>query len=536
MEVHCPMERNRQRTGGNAGAVDRRRLEPTGRTAAIDSLEADGVWCPMAHCNRNDDSFQNIVPLRSVRITHKLNDPAVSPSALNNLGAFTGERMALCVYESPSHPALVAYDYQDGSVRWTSPPEDMPGFSRRRTNGILLAKMRLNRGPVHHYVFAANSAEFVAYSADGTRLWKQPTTEMAHIAPRGIGAPRSLRFSDAKELVAATNRGWVIKLNPLDGTVTDAYKMETSVVVQGRHYRGTLYSIKSPVVIGNALYLVVQFKAHPADLLLPRLSPVYIVRIELNRPGVRGPGTTIKPLARLEHRLDHAPDRVFIGVNKSGGSPPAWAAPDGKVLIFAHANTFMKGQLKPVITAVEDDGEVLRTRWRSVLDTMPGDDVYAAPAFHAGSRTLLVTTADHIYVFRNADTLTGNIPSPPPLSGSGLLALRQDRQVSRVGMGSPFALTFDPEMNEIVVYTNFRVLPLFGYRVYGFLGAFTLPIQTRRAPRALWCCPLAVDMHGEPTPGPGTFGQPALFRYESRGGQATGLIVNTVFTGTYIFK
>lgn len=502
--------------------------------ASVESLEVDGRWCPMAHCNQTDDSFHDLPPLREARTSQRIADPVVSPYAWDNLGAYTGEEMAVCAYESPRHPALVGYDHQDGSIKWTSPPADLPGDARRRPNGIAMAKMGIGGKPARSYVFASNPAEFVAYAADGTRLWKRRTTEIAGHAPRWIGAPSSLRLTDAKELVAATTEGWVVKLNPADGSTIDAYRMETDVAVGGRLYRGILACIKSPAVIGDVLYCVVQFRPHPSNPLAPRFCPVHLVRVELSQPGRAGLESAIRPLGRPESPRETCPDRVAIGVYRGGGSPPAWRAPDGKVLVFGHASAPVRGQLRPAVTAVEDDRGVLGIRWRSLLDVTPWDDVYAAPALHGDSRTLLVPTLNGIHVFRRVDSLSGDIPSVRPLSGE--LVQVGTRAPTTVRVGSPFALTFDPDADEIVAYTNFRVSSGFGVSSYGFLGAFALPPVGRSAPRPLWCRPLAVTPAGAPAPGVGTAGQPALFRYDREGEEATAVIVNTVSTGTYIIR
>jgi hypothetical protein len=506
------------------------------KSVTIDSLEADGLWCPMAHCNRNDNSFQDLPPLRRVRTFQKITDSIVSPFSAFHLGAFTGETMAVCVYSSPNYPALVAYNYDDASVTWTSPLQDLSETGRRRVGGILLAKMSTNGNPLQRYVFAANPKEFVAYSADGNRLWKRKSTEITPAAPDGIGGPIALRFSDAKELVTATDEGWIVKLNPVDGSIIDAYKMDTSIFVGGRLYQGTFVTFKSPVVFGNTLYLLVEFQASHSTPLHPMLSPVHLVRIELTQPGVPGRQASIKPLLQPRQPLDQTPDRVLVGVNRAGGSPSACMTSEGTLLILANAEVAVRGQLKPTITVVEDDRGRLRQHWRSVLQTRSGDAIHAAPAVHEDSRILLATTKDSIFVFRNIDTLTGVVPSPRFLSGTELVTPEIGYRAATVGVGSPFALTFDPEANELVVYTNFRVVPAFGYRPYSFLGAFTLPAQGPGPLCPLWCRPLAVAPHGNPAPGPGTFGQPALFRYQRGDGQATGLIVNTVHTGTYIFK
>ena len=162
-------------------------------------LELDGFGCPMAHCNRNDDSLHDLPPLRSVETSQKIVDPVVSPRAFVHLGAFTGQHAAVCTYDSPQHPALVAFDYKTGSVAWTSPPEDLPGLFQRWPSGILLAKVMVEDRPPQHFVFAANPLEFVAYASDGRRLWKRLTNEVNADAPAGVGMPTSLSFTDRGE-------------------------------------------------------------------------------------------------------------------------------------------------------------------------------------------------------------------------------------------------------------------------------------------------------------------------------------------------
>ena len=194
---------------------------------AVNSLEADGLWCPMAHCNRNDDSFQDLPPLLNVGPVQKITDPLVSPRGGIFLGCFTGEVLAVCAYNSPGHPALVAYHYEDGSIKWMSPLEDLPGQRHRKPAGVLIAKITIGGNPSERFVFAANHAEFVAYTIDGSRIWKRATQD---INPEGFGWPVSLSFTDAKELVTVTTEGWVVKLNPIDGSTIDAYRMDTNVI------------------------------------------------------------------------------------------------------------------------------------------------------------------------------------------------------------------------------------------------------------------------------------------------------------------
>jgi hypothetical protein len=500
-----------------------------------DSLQADGCWCPMAHGNRTDDSFQQLPPLRSVRHFQKLKAPVASSQGFIHLGSFTGRNMAVCTYSSPHLPALAAYDYQDGSVLWTSPISDLKGLPLRIPGGILMASMGSGGRSPRDYVFAANRNEFVAYTADGRRVWKRRSDELVPGMPQSIGLPISLSFNDSKELVGATNGGWIVKLSPLDGHTIDSYKMDTTVAHEGRLYRGTFYTGKSPIVIGDVLYLLVEFKAHESNP-LPRLfSPVHIIRIALTQPGVPGRARKIRALAELRNARESLPDRIFVGLNRGRGSPPAWVTADGKVRMFAHAHAFKNGRLCPTIAAVEDDRGVLKRRWLSMLEVDPGDSVHSAPALHGPSGTLFVTTLKNIFLFRDVNHLVGNVPSPPRLASADTVEIASRPGVSRVGVGSPFALTFDEELKEIVAYTNFRAISHSG-QSYGLMGAFSVPAFGRGRVRPLWHRPLAVTPGGRVAPGPGTLGQPALFRYESDKGKATGLIVNTVFTGTYMIK
>jgi hypothetical protein len=498
-------------------------------------IELDGFGCPMAHCNRNDDSFHDLPPLRNVETAQKIIDPIVSPRAFVHLGAFTGEKAAVCAYDSVLHPALVAYDYKSGSILWTSPLEDLPGLFQRWPSGILLAKLIGSDGSPQHRVFAANPVEFVAYAADGRRLWKRASSDISVDAPEGVGMPTSLSFTDAHELVCVTTNGWVVKLDPVDGAVIASYRMDGSVFVNGREYRGVFITTKSPVVIGRVLYVLAEFKPNLTyPPLHPFFCPVHLVRVELDQPAVRGAERDIKPLLPVRGPNDVPPDRVRLGVFKGTGSPPAMLRPGQAPLFFAHAHTWTATGLKPTITAVEDRQGVLSVRWQSLLQVQTGDDIFAAPALHADSGTLLVTTLQSIYVFREVTSLAGQVPCPAAVNPSDLVANESYPRASTVKVGSPFALAFDGERDELIAYTNFRVgVSLMSF---GFLGAFALPVRAGRKPYALWQRPLGVTRDGNAMPGFGTFGQPALFRYACSGDEATGIIVNTVATGTYIFR
>jgi hypothetical protein len=241
------------------------------------------------------------------------------------------------------------------------------------------------------------------------------------------------------------------------------------------------------------------------------------------------------PLEQAQGPRLEAPDRIRLGLNRGRGPPPALVGRDG-VLLFAHAQTLTRGGFRPILTAVEDNGRELTARWRCALDVTPADSLHSAPALHAGSRSLFVTTYRRLFVFRDVDELSGQVRSPGALASDSFLPFAAPASHRRVEVGSPFALTYDEDDDAIVAYTNVRLLPVAGLRTYGLLSAFSVPAHGTPRSRALWSQPLGLTDSGEPASGPGTFGQPALFRYEGDRGEATGVIVNTVCNGTYVIK
>jgi hypothetical protein len=182
------------------------------------------------------------------------------------------------------------------------------------------------------------------------------------------------------------------------------------------------------------------------------------------------------------------------------------------------------------VVAVEDDGAGLDIRWRVPLG--PGETIRSAPAFHRASGTLLVSTNGPIHVLRVSDRGAGEVDDMASIGGAAVAGpLGLGGLPAR--FGSPLALAYDELTDELVVYTNLRVGAGGGY---GFLTCFALPARGPAISRPLWREPLALTAGGDPAPGPGTFGQAALFRYGRNGGAATGLIVNTVCSGTYIMR
>ncbi|MCW2537778.1 MAG: hypothetical protein JWQ26_3477, partial [Modestobacter sp.] len=245
-------------------------------------LEAERCWSPMAHANRNDDSFHDLPPLRRITSTRSIRDPRVSPAAHRGLGAYIGTTMAVCTYGAPDRPGLVAFDYATGDVLWTSGPADLPGADHRRIAGVVLAHLSDGSGTQRSVAFAANQAEAVAYEYSGRLLWRTPTADMSPVDR--VGAVTALSFRDDGHVVLTTSRGWVVLLSALGGQVVDAYRMDADVAVGSRRHHGTFVNLKASVVIGNALYLMTKFRpARPA--LAPGLpKAVFLVRLGIS-PG-----------------------------------------------------------------------------------------------------------------------------------------------------------------------------------------------------------------------------------------------------------
>lgn len=498
------------------------------------SLQADGRWSPMAHCNRNDDSFHDLLPLRRVRTTQSIRDPRVSPAACRGLGAYTGTTMAVCSYGAPSYPGLVAFDYGTGGVQWTSEMEDLPGADRRRIAGVLLARLSDGKGSGKAVVFAANQLEVVAYDYTGVLLWRTRTSGMSPPRAGRVGAVTSLSYRDDGYLILTTSRGWVVLVSAVGGEVVDAYRMDGEVVVAGRRHSGTFVNLKSSVVMGDVLYLMTKFRpARPA--VAPALqNAVFLVRLSISAISTCRSGR-IEPLAGLQGPQLEAPDRVQVGVTRlRGGSPCAWRSPVGN-MIFVNSDQLVNGHLVPSVTAVLDDGQRLQMHWRTLLPAPPGDAIRGAPAFHAGTQTLVAPTLGTVFVLRNAGDLGGEPPTVEEIPAQRLLV--DVPAGARVTVTSPGALTYDPDRDEIVMCNGFRVFLPGQTTAYSFLASYALAAGTTGRTQPLWRHPLAATPTGAPLPGPGTFGQPAMFGLrEADGEQRTGVIVNTVRTGTYIIR
>ena len=490
----------------------------------------------MAHGNGFDNSFHDLPPIRRVRHLQSVPQPQFG---WIGLGAFTGEAFAVGVFHGPSEPALAAFDYRDGSILWTSPLGDLPVVRQgRQVSGILMAKLGAGDGsPLQRRVFAGNQHEFVAYDENGTRVWKRRVAELLPEAGAGFGTPRSFSITADKALVVATSGGWIVKLCPVDGGLLDAYHMRTQVAVNGRLYRGFFYTGLSSVTIGNVLYLVVNFR--PDDKLPDGASPVFLVRIDLLRPGSRSPESHIGALAEPGTPHDLPPDRIEIaaaGQLRFAGSPVGMIGTGGHPIIIAATPMVLAGQTLAAIVAVEDRNGVLAQRWHCALTSVPGEVVVAAPALYAAGGLYVVPTHSGIHLFERVDEMSGAIQPARFIRADALLTPEIRARAAVATVTSPISIAIDRQANEFVAYANVNVRQSAGGAPYGFLTAVAAPLAPQGAHRALWSEALVRGAAGQPMAAPGTYGQPALFRYPDRSGMATGIILNTYANGTVILR
>ena len=510
----------------------------------VTGFRAQDGGCPMNHCTPLMGDFQRVTPPKGSISSTRILDPSLPYSAGVLLGCTTGEDLAVCGYNNADLPGLVAYDYRTAQPLWTSPLDDFPlfkglsEFPGRLVLGILAAKVSFDGRPEETRIFAANPSEIAAYDASGVRLWKRSIRAVSSLdRVSGVKAPLAINFSSDGELVMVTRGGWIVKLEPSNGQVIDAYRMDMNLTAGGQLYEGRLISRNAFSVVGNVLYFLAEYRSDWTPRLNITDSPAYMARVELSQPGVPGSEKKIKPLALPSVVGESTPELLPLGFYTGGGTPTATRLPDGRVLITGDADRQINGKLRAVLAVAEDNGGVLSERWYTPLATDELDTIAASPATHPESRTMIVSTVRNFYVFRGIDQLQGLVPLPAPLNKRDLItcgAAQEKRADIRVG--SPVGLAFDASSNELVAYTNFKIKRSAFADIYGYLGAFTVPLDPAKKPRALWCMPLAIDPQGRPAPGRGTSGQSALFEYEDGGSRVSGLIVNTVNTGTFIFK
>jgi hypothetical protein len=498
-------------------------------------LESDGAWCPMAHANCFNDSFNDIAPMRTVQTFQSIPDP---PFGYLNLGAFTGESFAVCAFAGPARPALAAFDYS-GTTRWMSRLEDLPPVGRlRRVAGILMAKVTPAGQPAALRVFAANPNEFIAYGEDGSVIWRRPARDMVGGSAEGPGTLRSFSYTPDGALVICTRLGWVIKLSPVDGAPIASYHLLTSAPFRGKLHRGYLSVMLSSVVIGNILYAVTTFEPEVPASIPSEEAPVYLVRVDLAAPAGGGKAGKIVPLYEPRTVTDLAPDRLEIGVNglrRFGGSPCGMLGPDGNPIIIANAQTVHDGKYCPVIVAAMDKAGTLIQSWRSSLSSVAGEVIPAAPALYGAGGIYLAPTASGLHFMRNV----GDSGKPPPVTkiATAQLVTAEVRQRAKsIVLTSPVSLALDRDRDELVGYTNVHARLAQDGPDYAFMAAFAVPLAAGQAPYPIWCEPLLRTPLGAPVPGTGTFGQASLFRQGAEAGAKTGLITTVYNRGTVIFR
>jgi hypothetical protein len=484
----------------------------------------------MAHGNRFDDSFSDLPPIRTVQSVQAIAEPRYSDISL---GAFTGEAFAVCSFESPLKPALVAFNYADGSIRWSSNVNDFPPHDRQRwVAGILMAKLVVPGRPAERRIFASNPREFIAYDERGAVVWKRAASELVPESRDGPGILRSFSYTSDHALVICTNAGWIIKVDPVDGALVDSYRMVGSAAIGGRLCRGHFSTVQSPVIIGNILYIAARFEPEASAAIARPDHPIFIVRLDVS-------GRKIKALCEPRSPSDTPPDRVQIGVSgmrRFGGSPCGMIGRDGAPIIVANAQVRHGEGYCSIIAAVTDRNGALVPKWHSTLAATPGEVVPAAPALYSRTGLYLVQTMSGLHVFRDVDSLSGGVAPTALIIAERLVTPAVREHAASVALTSPIALAFDSNTNQLVAYTNVHIRQSHGGPEFAFVSAFALSPETSADPQPLWCEPLACTPQGVPLPGPGSYGQPALFRYDTRSGPATGLVVTTYHRGTVIFR
>ena len=438
--------------------------------------------------------------------------------------------MAVCSYGDPAYPGLVAFDYGTGDVLWTSDLEDLGGARHRRIAGVLIAHLSTEAIEDKGVVVAANQLEAVAFDYSGSLLWRSPTSGMALGVDRP-GAITSLSYRDDGYLIMTTSRGWVLLVAASDGSVVDACRMHGDPVIAGRRVQGTFVNFKSSVVIGDHLYLMTKFRPDSVDLRSTSHDMIFLVRLAIRRATTaRCVGRRPQAAPRLESL-----DWIEVGVTRlRGGSPSAWQSPAGNV-IFVNSDQVVEGRLVPSITALLDDGQAFRKCWRALLPAPMGDAIRGAPAFHPATQTLVAPALSTVFILRNITTFADEPPKVERLTAARLLRIAPTD--ARVTVTSPGALTYDQDRHQIVMCSGFRIRLSAKAAPYSFLASYAVPVDQPRSSEPLWRYPLAATPTGVPLPGPGTFGQPAMFGLpHGENAERTGIIVNTVRTGTHIIR
>jgi hypothetical protein len=494
------------------------------RTPTSPALELDLPGCPMSHANRQLTSAQDVFAPERVDEVIRLDRPGVvSARSGFHLGAFSAPGRLITMHPDPLQPAIAAYDPTSLRLLWTSPRSDLPAdrTGRRRLAAPLLFRTGTPVDAATRVgVITGNPTEFIAYDDQGREQWRRPNlvaepssydARFRQPASRSAGGPICLNHTDSGHLVTITDDGWLITLDPWTGhrrmirPLLDPTGRRRGIGPAGPG-QARLGTGKSVAVVGQVVYALV---APPGPG-----EPVFLARCEIASDG---------------RRLTGEPELIMIGRDRAGGSPCVLAGPGGRNLIIANAEI---GPSVPIVVIIEDvPGKGLQRRWWSIIPGRPGDVLHTSPAIEPITKRLVVTTRDRLLIFPPVDQLEGRVIAPAPMPAEDLLPrdLRSSA-VEGLGLGSPVTLGRGRSVGTLLI-TNLRLRVRAG--TFGHLVAVAVPDHAWAGPRTrlrpLWAVPLS----DPPAPGPGTFGQAAVFT-DATG--RSGVLVTTAVDGTFCIK
>ncbi|KAJ54775.1 hypothetical protein ACMU_16810 [Actibacterium mucosum KCTC 23349] len=502
-------------------------------TRTLVGIEPDGKGCPMAHSNLMDDSLCELPPLRTLSEVKHV--PYPSRGGINFSG-YTGEKYAICVYESAREPALVAFDVNTGRKIWQTKREilDQPKDSTapgRWISGLLLVNLVFDDGSRDRRVYAANADEMVCLDENGKTIWRRPTAEMAgEAADTKIGGARCLRYSKDNKIVFVTHQGVLCKIDPVDGSTVDVYPIRDLLMVDGQPQMAGYKVMQSIVLVDDTLYMQGALTAdHTTE---KTMDPVRLMRVQVS-------GNGDDKSARLTETdvTGASSDRYQFGVvgdGRQGGSASAILREDGTPVILVNGNTPEGGF---AVTGVADKDGKLQPQWHMDIPDRESPEMVAAPAIDPVTGLFFCASKGNMFVVRDAANRSGQIKADltcPPIT---LLDPFFMKRATSAEISSPITLARDPETQGLVAYISMSLQIAGSTEPHAVLTALHVDLtETKLSVTPLWTGPLALDSNGDFAPATRSFAQPALFQYMAGKEPRTGIVMGTYQSGVTFFR
>lgn len=282
--------------------------------------------CAMAHCDPRMSNIARMMPPSSIAPASVWHDTS-RPGSTGGLGCSSNGSMVVCTFTTNAAqptPTLTAYD-AEGNQLWSSSLLD--------ANAYASAPLITSNGDV----IAADDHTLVRFDSAGNVLWQTTT-------PGGI--PISPTITDSGIIILATALGPISAYNSTTGALVSTLNLSATLPIGGRNVDGYFDTVNTPTLIGNRVYISMQFRDSANDDVLS-VGRLYAIDVVTDNTGQ----ATLVPAWYYE----------FGGPSKAS---PLLYEDSGKTDIYFDGSALQPGDsFAPHLFAIQDRGTAPQLLW-----------------------------------------------------------------------------------------------------------------------------------------------------------------------------